>query len=75
MGYDGGDSFPFDFMNQMGFHLVQNRKENCHHHHIPFNLKGNGNIVSLVQSLSREECSEINLVSKITRSDASLIYS
>ena len=31
--------------NQMEFHLVQNRKENCHHDHIPFNLKGNGNIV------------------------------
>ena len=36
------NSFPFDFKNQMEFHLVQNRKENCH---IPFNLKGNGNIV------------------------------
>ena len=24
---------------------VQNRKENCHHDHIPFNVKGNGNIV------------------------------
>ena len=31
--------------NQMEFDLVQNRKENCHHDHIPFNLKGNGNIV------------------------------
>ena len=29
----------------MKFHLVQNRKENCHHDHIPFNVKGNGNIV------------------------------
>ena len=29
----------------MEFHLVQNRKEKCHHDHIPFNLKGNGNIV------------------------------
>ena len=27
------------------FHLVQNRKENCHHDHIPFNLKGIGNMV------------------------------
>ena len=43
MGYDRGDSFPFDFRNQMEFHLVQNRKENCHHGHIPFNVKGNGN--------------------------------
>ena len=31
--------------NQMDFHLVQNRKENCHHDHIPFNVKGNGNEV------------------------------
>ena len=32
-------------LNQIEFHLVQNRKENCHHYHIPFNVKGNGNIV------------------------------
>ena len=31
----------FSILNQMQFHLVQNRKENCHHDHIPFNLKGN----------------------------------
>ena len=31
-------------MNQMEHHLVQNRKENYHHDHIPFNLKGNENI-------------------------------
>ena len=36
-------------LNQMEFHLVQNRKENCNHDHIPFNLKGNGNIVSPLQ--------------------------
>ena len=29
----------------MDFHFVQNRKENCHHDHILFNVKGNGNIV------------------------------
>ena len=28
--------------NQMDFNLVQNRKGNCHHDQIPFNLKGNG---------------------------------
>ena len=28
----------------MEFHLVQNRQENCHHDHIPFNLKGNGKL-------------------------------
>ena len=41
MGYDRGDSFPFDFE----VHLVQNRKENCYHDHIPFDLKGNGMLV------------------------------
>ena len=29
----------------MEFHLAQNRKENCHHDHIPFNVKGIGTIV------------------------------
>ena len=29
----------------MKFHLAQNRNENCHHNHIPFDLKGNENIV------------------------------
>ena len=28
-------------LNQMEFLLYQNRKKNCHHDHIPFNLKGN----------------------------------
>ena len=28
-------------LNQMIFHLVQNRQENCHHDHIPLNLKIN----------------------------------
>ena len=36
-------------LNQMELRLVQNRKENCHHDHIPFNVKGNGNIVFSVQ--------------------------
>ena len=44
MGYDHGDSFPFDF-EPNGIHLVQNRKENCPHDHIPFNVKGIGSIV------------------------------
>ena len=51
MGYDRGDSFPFDFLNQMEFHLVQNRKENCHHDHIPLNVKGNGILVFSVWTL------------------------
>ena len=33
-------------LNKKQFHLVQNRKENCHHDHIPFNYKGNGNSFS-----------------------------
>ena len=41
MGYDRGDSF-LSILNHMDFHLVQNRKENCHHDHIPFNMEGNG---------------------------------
>ena len=40
----------FSTLNQMDFHLVQNWKENCHHDHIPFNVKGNWNIVFSVQS-------------------------
>ena len=35
----------FSILNQMEIHLVQNRKDNCHHDHIPFNVKGNGSIV------------------------------
>ena len=45
MGFDRGNSFPFEFLNQMEFHLAQNRKENCLHDHIPFNVKGKENIV------------------------------
>ena len=36
-------------LNQMEIHLVQSRKENCLHDHIPFNEKENGNIVFAVQ--------------------------
>ena len=53
MGYDRGDSFSFDFLNQIEFHLIQNQKEDCHHDHIPFDLKGNGNRVSSVYPLGR----------------------
>ena len=45
MGYDRGDSFLFNFEpNGIPFGS-ENRKENCHHDHIPLNVKGNGNIV------------------------------
>ena len=36
-------------LNQIEFHLVQNRKENCFHDHIPFSVKLNGNIVFSLQ--------------------------
>ena len=50
MGYDRGDSFPFDFEpNGIPFGS-ENRKENCHHDHIPFTVKGIGSIVSSVQT-------------------------
>ena len=42
-------------LNQMETHLVQNRKVNCHHDHIPFNLKGNGIRVFSVQLISQEQ--------------------
>ena len=45
MGYNRGDSFPFDFEpNGISFGS-EIRKENCHQDHIPCNVKGNGNIV------------------------------
>ena len=45
MGYDHGDSFPFDLEpNEIPFGS-ENRQENCPHDHIPFNVKGNGNKV------------------------------
>ena len=58
MGYDrGGDSFPFDFLNQLEFHLCskdRNRKLS-NNDHIPFSVIGNGNIVFSVQLSERLE--------------------
>ena len=46
MGYDRGDCFPLDFEpNGIPFQDRKDRKENSHYDHIPFNMKGNGNIV------------------------------
>ena len=45
MGYDRGESFPFDFEPNGILFGSENQKENSHHDHIPFNLKGNGSIV------------------------------
>ena len=64
MGYDHGDSFPFDFLNQMEFHLVQNGKENCHHDHIPFNVKGTGNTVFSVYS-QKQQWSDVQLSERL----------
>ena len=44
-------------LNQMDFHLVQNRKENYHHDHIPFNVKGIGSIVFSVHTHTRMKMS------------------
>ena len=46
MGYDRGYSIPFDFKPNCGDSI----KEYCHHDHIPFNLKGNMNLVFSVQA-------------------------
>ena len=37
----------------MELYLVQNQKENCHHDHIPFNVKGIGTIVFSVHGLGK----------------------
>ena len=37
-------------LNKMEFHMVQNRKENCHHDRIQISVKGNGNLVFSVCS-------------------------
>ena len=41
--------FPFPIRNGN-----RNRKENCHHDYIPFNFKGNGNIVFSVKLATKE---------------------
>ena len=42
MGYDRGDSFPFDY-EPNGIPISLKSKENCLRDHIPLNVKGNGN--------------------------------
>ena len=46
-------------MSQMQIHLVQNRKENCHHDHIPFNLKENEILVFSVYEDGKVMCSKL----------------
>ena len=55
----------------------ENRKENCHHDHIPLNEKGNGNIVfSVYEILAGRICCRINNHSIIYGAKADrLIYS
>ena len=63
MGYDRGDSFPYDFLNQMKFHLVQKiERKTCHHDHMPFDVKGNGNIVFSATADAFFPSSGINLI-------------
>ena len=47
MGYDRGDSFPFDF-EPNGISIWF---KNSHHDHISFTVKGNGNIVFSVNDV------------------------
>ena len=55
MGFDRDDSFPFDFEpNGIPFGS-ENWKENCHHDHIPLNLKRNGNIVFSAYDIKKYE--------------------
>ena len=48
--YDRSDSFRFDLEANGNPFGSENRKETCHHDHIPFNVKGNGNIIFSVWS-------------------------
>ena len=55
MGYDRGDSFPFNF-EPNGIPISSKSKGNCHHDYIPFNSKGNGNIVFSVYGVFTRRC-------------------
>ena len=77
MGCDGGDSIPVDFEPNgtpfsfpFDFELdgipfgSENRKENCHHDHIAFNLEGNGNLVLSAYVVSGSGCNSWRTVSR-----------
>ena len=53
MGYDHGDSFLLNFEPNGILFGSENREENCHHDHLPFKVKGNGNIVFSVSAYTR----------------------
>ena len=55
MGYDRGNGFPFDFETNGIPFGSENRKENCPHDYIPFNVKGNRNIVFSVYCTARNK--------------------
>ena len=63
-------------LNQMEFPLVQSRKENCHDDHIPFNVKGNANIVFSVYDVHELfGCTVELLMSMFFRLHSSFVYS
>ena len=45
MGYDRGDSFPFNFEPNGILFGSKSKEKLCQHDHIPFNVKRNRNIV------------------------------
>ena len=55
MVYDRGDSFPFDFVTNGIQFGSENRKENYHHDHIPFNFekKWNDSFLRVAVQFSR----------------------
>ena len=67
MGYNYGDGFPFDLLNQMEFHLVQKIEgktvTTIIYHSIL--MKGNGNILFSVEAGGRgaESCLNLGLIS------------
>ena len=63
MGYNRGDSFPFDF-DPNGFPFGSKSNRNSIQIHIPFNLKGNRNIVFSVK-IPECVCSYVNLWTKV----------
>ena len=67
MGYDRGDSFPFDFEpNEIPFGSKSKGKQSPYH--IPFNVKGNGNIVfsvHMLRNLCVENCFQISSNEKL----------
>ena len=67
MGSDRGDSFRFNFEPPNGILFgSENRKENCHHNHIPLNVKGIGNKVFSVFTIININIKRINPINSNT---------